>query len=105
MQTEPDLWSGGRMTAEAEIGTVRERMVKVRAGREIPQQVARLSRGRVLMTRRCKLCGRVRTVYGTFGICRTLYCLRNDVPFPALNPWGNSPPPDEERAERPKRPA
>jgi len=61
------------MTAGAEIVTVREQRVKVKAGREIPQQVARLSRGRVLMTRRCQLCGRVRTVYGTFGICRTCW--------------------------------
>ena len=42
--------------------TVRKQMVKVKVGKG--------ALARVAMPRRCKLCGRVRTAYGTFGICR-----------------------------------
>lgn len=63
------------MTTEAQNVKFRAHLVKLEASRRTPDKVKMPRREVFRIKRRCKLCGRARVVYRTFGICRI--CFRN----------------------------
>jgi small subunit ribosomal protein S14 len=63
------------MATTAKIARFQKQMAKLEASKKTPDKVKMLSREKIRIRLRCKLCGRPRAVYRKFGICRI--CFRN----------------------------
>src|SRR5262249_54529122 len=61
------------MATEAKNVKFRKQLAKLEAWKRAPDKVKLLPRQRIRIRLRCKICGRPRSVYPKFGICRICF--------------------------------